>query len=58
MDAQEMIRRYKAVDKPARQYGVKRSKWMDNLGKIDLILPIMFILSVMGAIELLKRRDK
>ncbi len=55
MEAQEMIRRYKAVDQPVHQYEVKRANWMDKLGKVDLTLPIMFTLSLIGAIILLKK---
>lgn len=55
MEAQEMIRRYKAVDQPRHQYNVKRSKWMDNLGKIDLTLPILCTLLSISAIILLKK---
>ena len=55
MEAQEMIRRYKAIDQPTHQYGVKRASWMDKLGKVDLTLPIMFTLTLVGAIILLKK---
>ena len=55
MEAQEMIRRYKATDQPTHQYNIKRSRWMDRLGNIDLTLPIMFTLSLIGAIILLKK---
>ncbi len=55
MDAQEMIRRYKAVDQPQRRYNVKRTKWLDNLGKVDLVIPILFTLSLISAIILLKK---
>ena len=55
MEAQEMIRRYKATEQPVHQYSTKRSRWMDRLGKVDLTLPIMFTLSLIGAIILLKK---
>lgn len=55
MEAQEMIRKYKATDQPRHQYSMKRSSWLDNLGKVDLTLPIMFTLSLISAIILLKK---
>lgn len=55
MEAQEMIREYKATDQPTHQYGIKRASWMDKLGKVDLTLPIMFTLSLISAIILLKK---
>lgn len=55
MEAQEMIRRYKAIDQPTHQYGVRRASWMDKLGKVDLTLPIMFTLTLIGAIIMLKK---
>lgn len=55
MEAQEMIRKYKATEQPRHQYSTKRSRWVDRLGKVDLTLPIMFTLSLISATILLKK---
>ena len=55
MGAQEMIRQYKAIDEPVYQYGAKRPKWMDNLGKVNIALPICGALLLIGTIFLFKK---